>query len=144
MERQCKICKTVKPYKDFKRDNTCDHGIRHICLDCNRRIQNAYYHNTKTLPLFKKARRESLKKHDLKRKYGITPKQHEALFSKQNGLCAICGSDGNGKALHIDHCHSTGKVGGMLCVTCNIGLGSFKDSPLLLALAIQYLSKHRT
>lgn len=144
MERQCNICKKVKPFAEFKRDKTCHHGIRNICLTCNRSTQRAYYHNTKAIPLFKKKRVASLKKHDLKRKYGITPDQHATMLSKQNGKCAICGQDGNGRSLHVDHCHTTGRVRGMLCNTCNVGLGSFNDNPMLLALAIQYLSKHLT
>ena len=72
--------------------------------------------------------------------YGITEAEYETMVSEQSGLCRLCGGKPNGKgALHIDHDHSTGKVRGLLCHSCNTGLGSFKDNPELMALAIKYL-----
>jgi hypothetical protein len=50
--------------------------------------------------------------------------------------CVICGNNGD---LVVDHDHSTGKVRGMLCNHCNRGLGHFRDSPMLLEFAVQYL-----
>ena len=50
--------------------------------------------------------------------------------------CVICGSEGQ---LVVDHDHVTGKVRGMLCNHCNRGLGHFRDDPVLLEFAAQYL-----
>jgi hypothetical protein len=50
--------------------------------------------------------------------------------------CVICGDNGD---LVVDHDHTTGKVRGMLCNHCNRGLGHFRDSPMLLEFAAQYL-----
>lgn len=50
--------------------------------------------------------------------------------------CVICGDPGE---LVVDHCHSTNKVRGMLCGSCNLGLGKFKDDPQLLEFARIYL-----
>lgn len=58
------------------------------------------------------------------------------MMTKQGGLCAICKE---AKATHIDHSHETGRVRGVLCLACNTALGSFRDSPKLLARAIVYL-----
>ena len=59
---------------------------------------------------------------------------------KQEGRCAICGEEPSTKrGLAIDHCHITGKVRGLLCHGCNIGIGSMKDSAVLLLKAIRYL-----
>lgn len=75
------------------------------------------------------------------RKYGMTPAGYDDLLCQQNGRCAICQTvDPKGKGrFHIDHCHETGKNRGLLCHSCNIGLGHFRDSPIFLHSAAQYL-----
>lgn len=62
------------------------------------------------------------------------------MFSEQKGLCGIC-KKGIDESSHVDHCHSTGKVRGLLCRPCNSGLGLFSDSTRLLKSAITYLNK---
>lgn len=74
------------------------------------------------------------------RSYGLTPEQFEAMASSQNYVCAICG-DYDPKGLHIDHCHATGRIRGLLCVNCNTGIGSFKDDHRRLERAIAYLGR---
>lgn len=75
--------------------------------------------------------------------YGITEEIFLDILEEQGGGCAICGKteEENGRRLGIDHCHLTSKFRGLLCHGCNIGLGSFKDSPDLLRKAILYLKK---
>lgn len=58
------------------------------------------------------------------------------MVLKQGGRCAVCGEE---KKLHVDHCHDTGKVRGMLCFACNTGIGKLKDDPDLLLAAHRYL-----
>ncbi len=84
------------------------------------------------------------------RKYGLTPDEYKAMEQAQNGKCAICGrlgnpdSNGTGKrlALSVDHCHSTGKVRGLLCGPCNRGIGDFAESAEAMQSAIKYLRLH--
>ncbi len=77
----------------------------------------------------------------LKRVYGITPDQYDALLELQRGRCAICERPSpDGRRLHIDHDHKTKRVRGLLCHDCNRGLGIFKDSPSLLRMALVYLT----
>lgn len=76
------------------------------------------------------------------RSYGITSQEFNAMLVKQEGKCAICGSQGSGKEsdrLVVDHCHTTGKVRGLLCWPCNIGIGMFKDRKDILNTVISYL-----
>ena len=56
--------------------------------------------------------------------------------------CGICGATTcpSGRALAIDHDHSTGRLRGFLCFSCNTGIGKFKDSTALLSMAMDYLS----
>lgn len=75
--------------------------------------------------------------------YGITPEQFTTLLEAQGNRCAICGSaewPGKDNCPHVDHDHATGKVRGLLCGPCNIGLGQFGDDPERLAAAIRYLT----
>lgn len=88
----------------------------------------------------------------LKHRYGITPEQYSELFHEQNGRCSICGNEETARhnrskeiqKLAVDHCHTTGKVRGLLCMDCNRGLGKFHDDPERLQKAIEYLTKHRS
>lgn len=66
------------------------------------------------------------------KKYGLTQEQYDALGKE----CSICG----GPTEAVDHCHKTGVVRGLLCRTCNAGLGFFKEDPKLLSQAAHYLN----
>ena len=83
---------------------------------------------------------EDRRRWHLKHAYGITPEQHDAMLAEQAGACAICDTP-LGSDPHVDHCHETKEVRGLLCRTCNLGLGHFKDNTARLSRAIAYLSK---
>jgi Recombination endonuclease VII len=73
-------------------------------------------------------------------RYGLRFGQWARLFKKQESRCAICGTDKPGaREWHTDHCHTTGKVRGVLCQLCNNALGGFKDDVSRLQAAINYL-----
>ena len=74
----------------------------------------------------------------------LTEQELDAMIAAQDGLCAICGCppSGDDRVLFIDHCHATDVTRGLLCRTCNCGLGQFKDSPALLDAAKAYLLRH--
>ena len=74
---------------------------------------------------------------------GITEDQYLAMLEAQGGRCAICRDDvpwSRSGTWHVDHCHDSGKVRGLLCTRCNRGLGYFRDDPRLLLEAIGYLA----
>lgn len=76
----------------------------------------------------------------LRRKYGISLSQFDAMLAAQNGTCAICLKEPTeGKPLHVDHCHSTGRVRGLLCHQCNWYLGKVDNDAGLLGRLHSYL-----
>lgn len=76
-----------------------------------------------------------------KHRYGITIEQYDAMLAAQNGVCAICLNPPRGKMkrLSVDHCHATGRVRGLLCITCNRAIGYF-DNPEWFRRACLYVS----
>lgn len=75
-------------------------------------------------------------------KYGITKETYDEMWRKQKGKCGICSKDLTllfPRQRHIDHCHETEKVRGILCSSCNQDLGSFMDSLDILEKASLYL-----
>ena len=72
--------------------------------------------------------------------YGISKETLLELYDKHNGKCAICGNQPKtSRGLHIDHCHKTKKVRGLLCHGCNTGIGALKEDPTIFLKAIEYL-----
>jgi hypothetical protein len=81
----------------------------------------------------------------LRRKYGITYQDFERMLEEQANCCAICGSNkprGNRGVFAVDHCHTTGKVRGLLCSFCNAALGLLQERIETLEAAIVYLRFH--
>lgn len=80
-------------------------------------------------------------------RYGITEEQFQQKLEEQKNVCAICGTDTPGRNhenFHVDHCHTTGKIRGLLCDKCNRGLGYFNDNPDALRKAAHYLEANGT
>ncbi len=73
---------------------------------------------------------------------GYTAEEYRAAFVSQGGRCKLCGETPRGP-LHADHSHQSGEKRGLLCVRCNTGLGLFRDNPVLLARAVQYVEAAR-
>lgn len=94
----------------------------------HRRKHREWYRNNKDYYLLKK--------------YGITYEEFSRILISQNGICAICSYNLIKRdEMFLDHCHNSNKVRGILCFTCNTGLGQFSDSKELLNKAIAYLDK---
>lgn len=85
------------------------------------------------------------------RAFGITREDFYEMLSKQDGNCAICEismdeyvkTSQNNKVFSVDHCHTTGVIRGLLCCSCNRGIGYFKDNPNALNKAAKYLQIKR-
>lgn len=77
-------------------------------------------------------------------KYNMPDGGYDGMLEAQGGRCAICNStDARSRSdkFHIDHCHKTGVVRGLLCGPCNGGIGKLRDDPNLLRIAIKYLER---
>lgn len=122
--KQCGRCKEVKSAGEFGKDRSKHSGLSSYCLLCKRA-------NNKERPSGR-VRASNLKR------YGLTVAEFDAMKAAQEERCAICRQD---VVLCVDHCHTTGRIRGLLCHACNHGLGNFKDNPALLLAAVAYLEK---
>lgn len=85
---------------------------------------------------------EKMRDYRMRFNHGITLAEYNSMFQEQNGLCKICQKHDD--KLHIDHCHKSNVIRGLLCGKCNRGLGMYDDSPELLEAAAAYLRKLST
>lgn len=107
---------------------------RKTCNSCRRAYEAARY---KADPSLQTKKRAVALAHHFKSSYGLTTEQVLAMEEAQGYKCLICNETAD--KLHVDHCHGGGHVRGLLCGTCNRGLGMFKDNPENFQRAIQYL-----
>ena len=93
--------------------------------------------------VWRKANPDKAKNSELKRMHGMSLELFNSLREEQNNSCAICKKheDDEKLALAVDHCHTTGKIRGLLCANCNRALGLFKDNKDFLKSAITYLGE---
>ncbi len=83
---------------------------------------------------------------NLKAKYRISVEKYFELFEQQKGVCKICNKfpndknvAGNKRRLAVDHCHETKTIRGLLCSSCNIAVGGFRNNIDIMKSAIKYL-----
>ena len=160
-KKQCTSCKIEKPVSDFYyRTGTKQYHSQ--CKDCERVLAKKWY---KSNPQYakekaKKWRTENIDRVkeyriankrrsyivDIKRKYNITELEFNNMLLTQKNKCIGCGVDFEfgvqEKTPHIDHCHKTGKVRGILCRKCNSVIGFYKDNPKPLFNLSEYLNCH--
>lgn len=156
--KTCTRCGEVKPSPAF---SISDKGRRRaICKSCRaflarkRRAENPEW----ALEIGRRYRAKHSKEHFYNRArrthlsvtYGISIDEYESMLKAQNGLCAICRKPevtvdrrrpGEVRKLAVDHCHTTGKIRGLLCAKCNAAIGHFKESIESIRSALAYLEK---
>lgn len=110
---------------------------------CKRADANTYYRtcNSCKAKVAKKRSREQIRDSQYRNLYGITLEQYLLMAKNQEHKCLLCGTLQSElrRDLFVDHCHATGRIRGLLCHACNVGLGLFKDNKELLSKAIAYL-----
>ena len=89
-------------------------------------------------------RKDYHRNYKLKERFNINLDQYNSILKQQNNCCKICNThESEFKVkLHVDHCHTTGKIRGLLCMACNILLGKAKDNINILNNAINYLNNN--
>jgi hypothetical protein len=158
--KTCKVCGIAKPLDDFYANKGGRDGRRPECKTCHLAVRKAKY-DANPRPYiervlkwqrenrdaylakqreYKESGRKAIsdRKSHLKRKYGLTLEEFDALLAAQGGGCAICGKPDPD---NVDHDHITGRVRGILCWNCNVGVGQFEDSEDRLAAALTYLGR---
>jgi hypothetical protein len=125
-KKACRKCGVLLPLRHFHRNPQRTDNRGSYCKDCLRNKDQKGYEASRVAALAKK--------------YNIPRDAYTTMVASQDNKCAVCGEQcRSGRRLAVDHCHKSGKVRGLLCRSCNVGLGHFKDDPKLLLLAAKYL-----
>lgn len=137
--RACCRCKEYKAAEGFGLDPQKPGRLRANCILCRR--------------VMEKERRDRDPERATRKRfaqllwqYGLTREDYAAMLEAQKGACLICTRTQPGAGhdrLVVDHDHATGRVRGLLCNNCNIGLANFREDPTRLASAVKYLDLHR-
>ena len=117
----CTKCRSALPLSAFAKSPAGAGGLRAECRQCKAAADRAYL---------------------LKKRFGIAPEDYDAMLAKQGGKCALCDRStpgGRWPRFHVDHCHATGRVRGLLCRSCNTALGALGDSPEAIRRALAYV-----
>ena len=163
MDKRCRVCGEVKPLSEFYAMAGMRDGHRNDCKSCNLAAKAARYRANPgpTIARVQRWQEENRARHlanlrrrrerpevkareragHLRRTFGITQDDYEAMLERQNGGCAVCGREPKpGKSLHVDHDHVTGERRGLLCFSCNAALGHLADDPKRIQALLDYLS----
>jgi hypothetical protein len=146
----CVRCKIDKKVLEF---NASMLNMRSpYCRECSRASVKAHHDKeeskNKHREWYNRQYRDKARHLNYQKHYGISLDDYNEMLLKQNGVCAICkkhqikSARNHDNYLSVDHCHSTGKIRGLLCNKCNQGLGLFGDSVESLLIAIQYLQSY--
>lgn len=138
-DNKCPLCKKTSPPEDFYTSS-----VKH-CKECWRSYHKRWkeVNRKQHLDISKKCWAKNKDNYNLDRKLGGRS-LFEELLQNQNGVCAVCSNpemSGRYKTLSVDHDHITGKIRGLLCSSCNRGIGLLKDNIEVLKSAISYLER---
>ena len=134
MYHTCPKCELERPRSEFYLTNKINQKnglqVRHVpCKECTKEKNST------------KESKEHRVEYNLIKNFGITKQKYDEMLEAQGGTCFLCNNLNGGRSLSLDHCHDTGKVRGLLCHTCNVGLGHFMEDIPLLRRAIEYLER---
>jgi hypothetical protein len=120
--KQCQMCNKTKSTTEFFKRGRSKDGFGSYCKPCKLEKNSTSWRKNRNKHL------DQRKDAHLKKLYGIGIKEFKKMLSEQKGMCAIClTKDNYGKKLAVDHCHTTGKIRGLLCNRCNRAIGLLDD-----------------
>ncbi len=148
--RDCTTCGKRKLLTSFNPYYKGLYGRRPSCKVCTNRYAREH---VKKHPAFRERRLLNGRKCHLKRKYGISLEDYQAMWDAQGGLCANCHQpetrvsnygtkDSPVSWLAVDHCHKTGKIRALLCFRCNTLIGKVNEDIELLKQTIHFLEQY--
>ena len=116
--KRCSCCREMQPRAEFWRATAAPDGLQSYCKPCQRE-KSRTRNRAQPYDAVKTRTRKRLSR------YGIGPDAFETLLRSQGAACAICSKDllPQGRGTHIDHCHESGAIRGLLCAGCNTALG---------------------
>ena len=140
----CTQCNEEKMLSDFYIEKRAVDEHRSECKVCTRARSITWLEQNKDkrnayLRQYRKIKPDLEKNRQLKHRFGITLEDYNEMKKQQDNKCCICKLPFDDVIAHLDHCHTTKQVRGILCSNCNHGLGQFKDSVNNLSEAINYL-----
>jgi Pyruvate/2-oxoacid:ferredoxin oxidoreductase delta subunit len=150
--RHCPHCQTHHPVAEFytSKNSRYKSGLRYQCKKHSKELSERWHEVNKEKALtvntkWAKANPDKIKvirrRYTAKTKFGMTLTEIDTLEKKHNSNCHICKKSSD-RSLDIDHDHTTNKVRGLLCRTCNLILGLCKENKETLRSAIDYLTEH--
>jgi hypothetical protein len=148
MNKTCTKCSLDKSLDLFPKMKASKDGRNCWCRQCSAEQKRQHYRLNRDkvkaqVKAYQTANPDNHRNNQLKRDFGITIEQYREMLEAQNNSCAICkrSEDLFTRSLAVDHCHLTGRVRGLLCITCNRLLGNAYDNKDVLLSAIDYLNK---
>ena len=138
----CRYCEVEKDLDSFSRHPNTKDKRNPRCKACKNEQQRQFYQENREqlLPRFKAYRRLNWRRSQ----YGISNDEFAAMVAAQNGECLFGHAVPETEKLVVDHSHSTGKVRGILCSSCNLAIGHFREDISRLEAAIAYLKLHNS
>ena len=115
-KKKCAHCRKVKKVECFATNNHCKDQLNPHCRECD---------HIKGI-----------------KKYALDEITYNNMLVQQDNRCAICDRKPYKRRLAVDHCHSTGKIRGLLCNECNTLLGRLGDDAYHVKQFIDKLLKY--
>ncbi len=135
--KTCNMCRQEKPIGHFRKQSNSPDWRTTVCIEC-----------ISTRNINDPDRLDYRRRYHIMHKYGLEPEDVQRMLESQGGKCQIC--DGlldftknvnQRRRAHIDHCHGSGKIRGILCGVCNAKLGTVESGEFLVR-ALEYLKRY--